>query len=80
MVDGGKVFVLDYPLLQGINNMEDIEINNPNHRPMRKTVSPISLFVSVPGKSENTLKPVAIQMDMDPGMMEGRFFLLEIFA
>ena len=54
--------------------MEDIEINVPHHRPLRKTVSPITLFVSVPGvnkltkENENTLKPVAIQMDMDKGM------------
>ncbi len=91
MVNSGKVFVLDYPLLEGISNIEDIEINDPHHRPMRKTVSPISLFVSVPGnnhvtgKSENILKPVAIQMDIDPGKMEGRSlklhsFLLKILA
>ncbi|CAB4021080.1 arachidonate 5-lipoxygenase-like, partial [Paramuricea clavata] len=71
MVNSGKVFVLDYPLLQGITNIEDIEVNDPNRRPMRKTVSPITVFASVPGnnaytgKSENTLKPVAIQMDMN---------------
>ena len=69
----GKAFVLDYPLLEGITNMEDIEINVPNRRPLRKTVSPITLFVSVPEvnkltkQKENTLKPVAIQMDMDEG-------------
>ena len=67
MVDAGKLFVLDYPLLEGFNNTEDIEANEPLQRPMRKTVSPISLFVSVQGKSENTLKPVAIQMDRKRG-------------
>ena len=70
-IQSGKLFVLDYPLLHGINNMEDIEANDPLHRPMRKSISPITLFVSVPSdnqntfKNENTLKPVAIQMDMD---------------
>ena len=75
-INDGKAFVLDYPLLKGITNMEDIEIDTSNPRPLRKTVSPITLFVSVPGvnkltkQSENTLKPVAIQMDMDKGTMQ----------
>ena len=82
MVNSGKVFVLDYPLLQGINNIEDVEVNDPNSRPMRKAVSPITVFASVrgnnayTGKSENTLKPVAIQMDMNKGMVEVIVFVI----
>ena len=67
LIRSGKLFVLDYPLLHGLHNMEDIEANDPLHRPLRKAISPITLFVSVPSdNNENTLKPVAIQMDMDP--------------
>ena len=51
-------------------------------------MSPITLFVSVPGvnkltkKSENTLKPVAIQMDMDKGTMQGsvQLYIIELLA
>jgi hypothetical protein len=73
LVESGRLFILDYPLLRGIKNIEDIEVNDPNHREMRRSISPVTLFVSVPSdnqytsKSENTLKPVAIQMDMNSG-------------
>ena len=55
--------------------MKDIEANDPLYRPLREAISPITLFASVPSDNqntfdnENTLKPVAIQMDMDPGML-----------
>lgn len=60
------VFVLRYPLLDNIPTMPDIAESRPN-RELWNAMSPIALFAVHPRKRDK-LVPVAIQMDVKPGM------------
>ena len=60
------VFVLRYPLLDNLPAMPDIMESRPN-REMWKPTSPIALFAVNP-RSRDNLVPIAIQMDIKPGM------------
>ena len=60
------VFVLRYPLLDYLPAMPDIMEFRP-HRKMWDPTSPIALFAVNPWK-RGDLIPIAIQMDVRPGM------------
>lgn len=60
------VFVLRYPLLDYLPAMPDIMESRP-HRKMWDPTSPITFFAVHPN-NRNNLIPIAIQMDVKPGM------------
>ena len=70
MIKEKSVFVIHYPLLDGLTNSADImDLNQHDERKIKKSTSPIALFVSVkPSETEPyQLKPVAIQLDANSG-------------
>ena len=68
MIDSGKVFVIDYKLLHGLNNVEDYtERNTTDRREMQKSRSPFCAFVVANVGGAKELKPVAIQTDLTAG-------------
>lgn len=64
----GRVYVLRYPLCDDLPTQDDITDFDPT-RKMRRTQSPVALFVSAPD-APGGLRPVAIQMDYTPGEKE----------
>ena len=60
------IFVLRYPLLDNLPGMPDIMEFRPG-REMWAPTSPIAFFAVHP-KSRSNLVPIAIQMDVKPGM------------
>lgn len=64
------VFVLRYPLLDYLPAMPDIMESRP-HRKMWDPTSPITFFAVHPN-NRNNLIPIAIQMDVKPGMNKKR--------
>ena len=68
MINSGKVFILDYKLLYGIDNGEDYtERNTTDRREMRGSRSPFCTFVVANVGGVKQLKPVAIQTDLSSG-------------
>ena len=68
MINEGKVFILDYKLLHGVRNVDDLtEKNTTDDRKMRKSRSPFCIFVSANEGGVNNLKPAAIQTDLFSG-------------
>ena len=65
-ISSKMVFVLRYPLLDNLPAMPDIMESRP-HRKMWDPTSPITFFAVHPN-NRNNLIPIAIQMDVRPGM------------
>ena len=65
-ISSKMVFVLRYPLLDYLPAMPDIMESRP-HRKMWDPTSPITFFAVHPN-NRNNLIPIAIQMDVKPGM------------
>ena len=61
------IFVLRYPLLDNLPAMPDIMEHRPG-REMWDPTSPIAFFAVNP-TDRSHLVPIAIQMDVKPGMM-----------
>jgi hypothetical protein len=70
MVNSGKVFILDFQLLHGIDTSEDYtELNTTDRREMRGSRSPFCTFVVANVGGVKQLKPVAIQTDLFSGKL-----------
>ena len=70
MVDAGRVFIIDFPHLHDITNVEDYtERNTTDRREMRGSRAPIGTFVSANVGGARELKPVAIQTDYSSGKL-----------
>lgn len=70
MVKDGSVFVAHFPYLDGLTNPMDImDLNQSDARKIKKSTSPIALFVSVKSSESkpNQLRPIAIQLDRESG-------------
>ena len=69
MVKDQSAFIIHFPYLDDISNVDDILDLYPNDmRKLKKSSSPIALFVSVYSSQSYQLKPVAIQIDNKQGM------------
>ena len=66
------IFVLRYPLLDNLPAMPDIMEYRPG-REMRDPTSPIAFFAVNP-TNRSHLVPIAIQMDVKPGMRTGYIY------
>ena len=66
------IFVLRYPLLDNLPAMPDIMEYRPG-REMRDPTSPIAFFAVNP-TDRSHLVPIAIQMDVKPGMRTGYIY------
>ena len=68
MVDAGRVYIVDFPYLYDLSNVEDLtERNTTDRREMRGSRAPICTFVSANVGGVRELKPVAIQTDQSSG-------------
>ena len=67
-IAAGSIFVVQFPLFDNLVTVPDITEPRPT-RKMWPSLSPIALFVSLPGDNgaPAQLKPVAIQLDFKPG-------------
>ena len=75
MIDAGKVFILDYKLLYGLTNVDDLtERNTTDRREMRESQSPFCTFVVADVGGAKELKPVAIQTDLTSGTLSFAIF------
>ena len=70
MVQENSVFAIHFPYLDDISNVPDItNVDIDKGRELKKSTSPIALFVSVRSSNNKPyeLKPVAIQINHNRG-------------
>ena len=68
MIKAGRLYIVDFPYLHDLTDVEDYtERNTTDRREMRGSRAPICTFVSANVGEARELKPVAIQTDQLSG-------------